>query len=137
MTARTGRLAALLAAVALLAGPGHVAATTLRQCQAAIATLSLRTQAADFAHGREGAAAQARLVTILGRAKAELEKARPGEALRHLDAYSDGLSEAIRARAISSEDAILLQEGANGGVLCVVALGETRAVPAEGKRRQR
>ncbi len=121
---KTSVLAALFAAIALLLAPAPAAASTISECQAAIATLSLQTQGTTFLREDKAGKTEAQLLFHLSKASAELDRADLREALKQMGNYSFTLSRAVRSETIAPGDAAFLQTGADGVVACIEAIGQ-------------
>ena len=113
---------ALLPALALL-GPVPAAASTVSECHAAIRTLSQRTDDMLYLGGDPGQKARAQLLVHLSRTSDALDRVDLRAALKHLDAYSADLSRAAASGRLKPEEALVLQEGANGVIVCIGAIG--------------
>lgn len=121
---KTWLLAALLPAIALFLAPAPAAASTISECQAAIATLSLQTQGTTFLREEKAAKTEAQLLAHLSKASRELDMADLHEALKQMGNYSFTLDRAVRSATVAPGDAAFLQTGADGVVACINAIGQ-------------
>jgi hypothetical protein len=114
---------ALLPALALLLAPSRTTASTISECQAAIATLTLETQGTTFV-GDKAVKTESQLLFHLSKASSGLDMAAFKDALQQMGDYSSDLKNAVVSGTVAAGDAAFLQTGAAGVVTCIKAIGQ-------------
>jgi hypothetical protein len=114
---------ALLPALALLLAPSRAPASTISECQAAIATLSLQTQGTTFV-GDKAVKTESQLLFHLSKASSGIDKASFKDALQQMGDYSSDLKNAVVSGTVAAADAAFLQTGAAGVSTCIAAIGQ-------------
>jgi uncharacterized protein YoxC len=114
---------ALLPALVMLLAPSRAAASTVSECQAAIATLTLQTQGTTFV-GDKAAKVESQLLFHLSKASSGLDKAEFRDAVKQMGDYSSDLNSAVISGTVAAADAAFLQTGAAGVVTCIKAIGQ-------------
>lgn len=105
--------------VALLLAARPASATTVDDCQALIAQLSVQTAAATYLRGDLGLKLEEQLLQHLDKASNELTQADLAKALQQMGNYSSTLARGVDAAKIDATDAAALQVGADGVVSCI------------------
>lgn len=115
-------LTALIPATALLVSPGRAAASTISECQADIATLTLQTQGTTYV-GDKAAKVESQLLFHLSKASSGIDHAEFKDALKQVGDYSSDLKNAVVSGTVAAGDAAFLQTGAATVSACIVAIG--------------
>lgn len=120
---RSIRLALALATVLVtFAVPSLASAATVEECQAAITTLSVQTQDAEF-FGRQAAKEEAGLVAKLAGASQALAAGKNADAVKKLTDFALHAGTIANAGKLDPTDGAALVEGANEAIACINAIG--------------